>query len=97
MVAVVAQDTYLFHRSVRRNLQLARTGAGDDELEAEIHQALDELTRGRTTLVIAHRLSTVRGADRIVVMDGGGSSRSVTTTSCSPVGGATRNWSRPRR
>ncbi len=136
MVAVVAQDTYLFHGSVRRNLQLARAGADDDELEAaaraacahdfitalpkgydtmigerglklsggqrqrlaiarallkdapvlvldeatssidaaneaEIHLALDELTRGRTTLVIAHRLSTVRGADRIVVMDSG--------------------------
>ena len=36
-----------------------------------MQQALDRLMQGRTTLVIAHRLSTVRSADRIVVMDGG--------------------------
>jgi len=136
LIAVVAQDTYLFHGSVRRNLQLARADAGDAELvaaaraarahdvisalpqgydtivgerglklsggqrqrvaiarallkdapilvldeatssidaanESGIQRALDELTRGRTTLVIAHRLSTVRSADRIVVLDAG--------------------------
>ncbi|MGI9001894.1 MAG: ABC transporter ATP-binding protein [Pseudonocardia sp.] len=136
LVAVVAQDTYLFHGSVRWNLQLARPGAGDAELvaaaraarahefiaalphgydtvvgergltlsggqrqriaiarallsdapilvldeatssvdaanEAGIQQALDTLTGGRTTLVIAHRLSTVRTADRVVVLDAG--------------------------
>ena len=36
-----------------------------------MQQALAELSRGRTTIVIAHRLATVRNADRIVVMDGG--------------------------
>ena len=136
LIGVVAQDTYLFHGSVRDNLLLARPGAGQDELEAaaraarahefiralpdgydtvvgerglklsggerqrvaiarallkaapilvldeptssvdaaneaQIQLALDELTRGRTTLVIAHRLSTVRNADRIVVMEAG--------------------------
>jgi ATP-binding cassette subfamily C protein CydD len=136
LVGVVAQDTYLFHGSVRDNLLLARPDASQDQLEAaaaaaraheficalpdgydtvvgerglklsggerqrvaiarallkdapilvldeptssvdaaneaQIQVALDELTRDRTTLVIAHRLSTVRNADRIVVMEAG--------------------------
>lgn len=44
------------------------TSALDTETEAAIQQALDELAAGRTTLVIAHRLATIRGADRIVVV-----------------------------
>jgi ATP-binding cassette, subfamily C, bacterial CydD len=136
LVAVVAQDTYLFHGTVRRNLALGRADATQAELEGAaraahahefitalpegydtvvgerglklsggerqriaiarallkdapvlvldeatssvdsanesgIQEALDALSIGRTTLVIAHRLSTVRGADRIVVLDGG--------------------------
>ncbi|MGH8908189.1 MAG: ABC transporter ATP-binding protein [Egibacteraceae bacterium] len=136
LVAVVAQDTYLFHGTVRHNLRLARPDAAQGQLEtaaraaqahefiaalpqgydtivgerglklsggqrqriaiarallkdapilvldeatssvdaaneAGIHQALDTLSRGRTTLVIAHRLSTVRDADRVVVLDAG--------------------------
>lgn len=47
------------------------TSALDAEAERDVQQALDRLMRGRTTLVIAHRLATVRGADRIVVMDEG--------------------------
>jgi ATP-binding cassette, subfamily B, bacterial MsbA len=43
----------------------------DTESEALIARALANLMRGRTTLVIAHRLSTVRRADRILVLDGG--------------------------
>lgn len=47
------------------------TSALDAESERLVQQALDRLMATRTTLVIAHRLATVRGADRIVVMDGG--------------------------
>ncbi|MCB1750045.1 MAG: ATP-binding cassette domain-containing protein, partial [Gammaproteobacteria bacterium] len=47
------------------------TSALDAAAEAEVQAALTRLMRDRTTLVIAHRLATVRNADRIVVMDGG--------------------------
>jgi len=47
------------------------TSALDAESEAAVQRALALLSQGRTTLVIAHRLATVRRADRIVVMDGG--------------------------
>jgi ATP-binding cassette subfamily C protein CydCD len=136
MIAVVSQDTYLFHGTVEENLQLgsphateaeliaAATAANahgfisalpqgyqtvigergtqlsggqrqrlaiarallrdspilvldealssvDTENEAIIQQALDRLMIGRTTLILAHRLSSVIGADRILVLDGG--------------------------
>jgi ATP-binding cassette, subfamily C, bacterial CydD len=135
-IAVVAQDTYLFHGTVRDNLLFGRAGATQPELEAAaraagahdfiaalprgydtiigerglklsggerqrvaiarallkdapilvldeatssvdaaneaaIQQALGRLAAERTTLVIAHRLSTVRDADRILVLDAG--------------------------
>jgi ATP-binding cassette subfamily B protein len=135
-VGVVAQETYLFHASVRENLRFARPDAGDAEIEAAaraarihdliaslpegydtvvgergyrfsggekqriaiartilrnppvllldeatssldtateraVQEALDELAEGRTTVAIAHRLSTVRDADQIIVLDGG--------------------------
>ena len=47
------------------------TAAVDNETEAAIQRSLDLITTGRTTLVIAHRLSTVRHADQILVMDQG--------------------------
>jgi len=47
------------------------TSALDAESETKIHEALKRLTAGRTTLVIAHRLSTVKDADLIAVMDEG--------------------------
>ena len=136
MIAVVAQDTYLFHGTVEDNLRLGRPDASDAELvaaaraanahdfiealpdgyqtvigergtrlsggqrqriaiarallrdapilvldealssvdaenEAVIQQALDRLMTGRTTLILAHRLSSVIGADRILVLEDG--------------------------
>ncbi|QEO09446.1 ABC transporter ATP-binding protein [Protaetiibacter larvae] len=47
------------------------TSALDSESEQKVKDALTTLMRGRTTLVVAHRLSTIRSADRIVVLDHG--------------------------
>ncbi len=136
MIAVVAQDTYLFHGTVEENLRLGRPDATEEEVvaaataanahgfihalpngyqtvigergaslsggqrqriaiarallrdspilvldealssvdaenEAVIQQALDRLMAGRTTLILAHRLSSVIGADRILVLGDG--------------------------
>ena len=136
MIAVVAQDTYLFHGTIEENLRLGRPEASEGDLiaaaraanahefiealpdgyqtmigergarlsggqrqriaiarallrdspilvldealssvdaenEAVIQQALDRLMVGRTTLILAHRLSSVIGADRILVLDNG--------------------------
>jgi ATP-binding cassette subfamily C protein CydCD len=136
LIAVVSQDTYLFHGTIEDNLRMGRPEASQAELEAAarsanihdaiaalphgyqtvvgergvrlsggqrqriaiarallrdapilildealssvdaeseaaIQDALDRLMRGRTTLVFAHRLSSVIGADRILVLEGG--------------------------
>ena len=47
------------------------TSALDSESEAAVRRAIENAATGRTTLVIAHRLSTVRRADRILVMEHG--------------------------
>lgn len=47
------------------------TSALDSTTEREIQSALEDLSKGRTTLVVAHRLATIRNADRIVVMQQG--------------------------
>jgi ATP-binding cassette subfamily B protein len=47
------------------------TSALDNTTEILIQQALDELCRGRTTLVVAHRLSTIKNADEIAVISKG--------------------------
>jgi ATP-binding cassette subfamily B protein len=62
-------------RALLRNAPLLlldeATSALDAESERLVQDALDRLMADRTTIVIAHRLATVRAADRIVVMDGG--------------------------
>ena len=64
-----------FARALARNPRILildeATANVDTETELRIQQALESLMRGRTSFVIAHRLSTVRNANRIVVMDGG--------------------------
>ena len=47
------------------------TSSVDSTTEKEIQKALDNLVKGRTTIAIAHRLSTLRKADRLVVLDRG--------------------------
>lgn len=47
------------------------TASLDAESEREIQESLDELAKGRTTLIVAHRFSTIRNADRILVFEGG--------------------------
>ena len=47
------------------------TSALDGETESYVQQALNELMKNRTTLIIAHRFSTIQQADYIIVIDGG--------------------------
>lgn len=82
---VVGERGYRFSGGEKQRLAIARivlrnpqvlildeaTSALDNRTETAVTDALAELARGRTTLTIAHRLSTVRDADEIVVMDHG--------------------------
>jgi ATP-binding cassette subfamily B protein len=82
---VVGARGYRFSGGERQRLAIARmllrnppvlvldeaTSALDNETERLVQAALDELAKGRTTLAIAHRLSTVRHADQIVVLHRG--------------------------
>jgi ATP-binding cassette, subfamily B, heavy metal transporter len=47
------------------------TSSLDTENEAKVMEAIDDVSKGKTTIIIAHRLSTVRNADKIIVMDKG--------------------------
>ena len=64
------------------------TSALDSESERAVQKALHELARDRTTLVIAHRLSTVRRADRIVVLTEAGIAEEGTHDDLMAAGGA---------
>lgn len=82
---VVGERGYRFSGGEKQRLALARTilrdppvlvldeatSALDTRTEHAVQQAVDALSAGRTTVTIAHRLSTVRDADQIVVLDGG--------------------------
>ena len=72
------------------------TSSIDSKTEAVILDALDALMEGRTTFMIAHRLSTVRDADLILVIDDGGSSSTARTTSCVERPASTANCTRRR-
>ena len=83
--AVLGQQGVRFSGGQRQRLAIARmvlsepkvvildeaTSALDTETEARLHQALGDYLVGRTTLIVAHRLSAVRQADRVYVFDGG--------------------------
>ncbi|RNI25125.1 ABC transporter ATP-binding protein [Flexivirga caeni] len=74
------------------------TSALDNATERAVQLALDEVSRGRTTLTIAHRLSTVRDADLIVVLDHGRIIERGTHESLLAAGGAyARLWDSQRR
>ena len=63
-------------RAVLKNAPLLildeATSAVDNETEAALQRSINKITRGRTAVIIAHRLSTVRNADRILVIENGG-------------------------
>ena len=65
------------------------TSALDTETERAVQKAFDTLARGRTTITIAHRLSTVRNADQIVVLDHGRIIEPARTPASSPTTAAT--------
>ncbi|MEU5610373.1 ABC transporter ATP-binding protein [Streptomyces sparsogenes] len=82
---LVGERGYRFSGGEKQRLAIARTilrdppvlildeatSALDTRTEHAVQQAIDTLSAGRTTITIAHRLSTVRDADQIVVLDGG--------------------------
>ena len=78
-------------RAILRNAPILlldeATSALDAESEAKVQDALNQFARARTVLIIAHRLSTVRAADRIIVMEDGRAVEEGTHESLMALGG----------
>ena len=74
-ISVGERQLLSFARAIAANAPLLlldeATSAVDSEIEAEIHAALDVLVAGRTTIAVAHRLSTIASADAILVLHHG--------------------------
>src|SRR3954468_101388 len=74
-ISVGERQLLSFARAIAANAPLLlldeATSAVDSEIEAEIHAALNVLTAGRTTIAVAHRLSTIANADMILVLHHG--------------------------
>jgi ATP-binding cassette, subfamily B, bacterial len=82
---IVGERGYTLSGGQRQRIAIARTllvnppilvlddatSAVDVQVEQQIHEALSTLMQGRTTLIVAHRLSTIGLADRVVLLDGG--------------------------
>ena len=108
---VVGERGYRFSGGEKQRIAIARTilrnppvlvldeatSALDTQTERAVQEALDRLAEGRTTIAIAHRLSTVRDAGKIVVLDGGRIVEQGTHEELSSSGGVTRRSCRGTR